>query len=92
MAHYRLKLFVSGRDQRTERAIQNLRRICREHFGNEWDLQVVSILEQPEEAEKYHILATPTLIKESPEPVRRIIGDLSDTKFILQCLASDEPK
>ena len=81
-----LKLYVTGQTPRTERAIQNLRRICEQNLGSQYQLLVIDVLEQPHLAEQERILATPTLIKELPPPVRRIIGDLSDTLKVLQGL------
>ena len=80
---YMLKLFVTGQTPRSELAIENLRRICEEGFSNEYTLIVVDILKQPQLAEDEKILATPTVIKELPPPIRRIIGDLSDKEKVL---------
>lgn len=89
MHKFLLKLFVTGQTPRTERAIVNLRRICDESLGNQYQLFVIDVLEQPQLAEAEKILATPTLIKELPPPARRIIGDLSDTAKVLQGLDLD---
>lgn len=78
-----LKLFVTGQTRRSELAIENLRRLCEEEFPNEYELIVVDILEQPQLAEDEKILATPTVIKELPSPIRRIIGDLSEKAKVL---------
>ena len=67
----------------TRRAITNLRRICEKELGTDYELVIIDVLERPQVAEDEKILATPTLIKELPLPVRRIIGDLSDTKQVL---------
>jgi circadian clock protein KaiB len=83
MNKYLLKLFITGQTPRSSRAITNLRRICEEELGTEYDLIIIDVLEQPQLAEDEKILATPTLIKEHPPPIRRIIGDLSDTKQVL---------
>jgi circadian clock protein KaiB len=80
---YLLKLFVTGQTPRSELAIENLRRICEEEFPNEYELIVVDILKRPQLAEDEKILATPTVIKELPPPIRRIIGDLSDKEKVL---------
>ena len=80
---YFLKLFVTGQTARAELAIENLRRICEEEFQNEYELIVIDISQQPQLAEDDKILATPTVIKELPLPIRRIIGDLSETEKIL---------
>ncbi|PDV99340.1 MULTISPECIES: circadian clock KaiB family protein [Candidatus Chloroploca] len=72
-----LHLYVAGRSPRAERAIATLRRLCeRELARYECDLVIIDVLADPQQAEARKILATPTLIKEFPEPPRRIIGDL----------------
>jgi circadian clock protein KaiB len=86
MNKYLLKLFITGQTIRSGRAITNLRRILEKELGTEYELIIIDVLEQPQDAEHEKILATPTLIKEFPPPVRRIIGDLSDTKRVLQGL------
>lgn len=78
-----LKLYITGHTARSERAIKNLRRICNEELNGRYEMQVTDILEQPQLAEDEKILATPTLIKALPLPLRRIIGDLSDTEKVL---------
>lgn len=80
---YLLKLFVAGHSQRSEAAIANLRRICDSKLAGQHELVVIDIVEQPDAANAARILATPTLIKESPLPVRRIIGDLSDRDKVI---------
>ena len=80
---YFLKLFVTGQTARAEVAIENLRRICEEEFQNEYELIVIDISQRPQLAEDDKILATPTVIKELPPPIRRIIGDLSDNEKVL---------
>lgn len=83
MLRFLLKLYVTGRTSRSETAIRNLRRICEEELSGEYDLQVIDVLERPQLAEDERILATPTLIKELPTPIRRVIGDLSETDKVL---------
>jgi circadian clock protein KaiB len=83
MNKYQLRLFVTGQTLRSSRAITNLRRICEEELGAEYELDIIDVLERPQLAEEEKIMATPTLIKKFPPPVRRIIGDLSDTKQVL---------
>ena len=78
-----LTLYVTGQTARSVRAITNLRRICDEQLGGEYDMNVIDVLERPQLAEDEKILATPTLIKELPLPIRRIIGDLADTEKVL---------
>lgn len=82
-----LKLYVAGRTPQSERAIRVIRRLCVEELHNEFELVVVDVVEDPQAAEDERILATPTLIKQSPPPVRRIIGDLSDCAKVLENLA-----
>jgi circadian clock protein KaiB len=81
--NYLLKLFVTGQTPRSELAIGNLRRICEEEFQNEYELMVIDIAQRPQLAEDDKILATPTVIKELPPPIRRIIGALSDKEKVL---------
>ena len=83
MNKYLLKLFITGQTQRSVSAIANLRRICEEWLGTDYELVIIDVLERPQLAEDDKILATPTLIRELPLPVRRIIGDLSDTKQVM---------
>lgn len=80
---YLLKLFVAGTSIRTGSAIANLRRICEGEFPGCYELVVIDVMEQPAIAEQENILAVPTLVKEFPLPVRRIIGDLSSKEKVL---------
>jgi circadian clock protein KaiB len=83
MSKYLLRLYITGMTSRSERAIANLRRICEEELGGRYEMEIVDILERPQLAEDEKILATPVLIKVLPEPLVRIIGDLSNTEKIL---------
>lgn len=83
MSKYLLRLFVTGASTRTATAISNLRRICEQELDGQFDLEIIDVLEFPELAEDEKILATPTLIKSLPLPLRRVIGDLSDTEKVL---------
>ncbi len=80
---YLIKLYVTGQTPRSMRAIDNLRRICEEELREEYELVVIDVLERPQLAEDEKILATPTVVKELPLPIRRIIGDLSDSERVL---------
>ena len=93
MAKYTLKLYVTGKTPRAEKAISNLRRICEEELRGQYELQIIDVLEHPQLAEDEKILATPTLIKRLPPPLRRVIGDLSDKDKVLLGLDvwPDEP-
>ena len=82
-ARYVLRLFVSGLTPRSQRAIDNLKGICEEHLQGRYDLEVVDIFQQPEFAKAEQIIAAPTLVKELPPPLRKFIGDMSQTQKIL---------
>jgi circadian clock protein KaiB len=83
---YVLRLYVSGSTQRSIRAITNLKAICELHLRGRYDLIVVDLYEQKERALKDQILVAPTLVRESPLPIRRMIGDLSSTARVLAIL------
>ncbi len=80
---FMLKLYITGQTPRSRSAIANLRRICEEELGGQYELSIIDVLERPRLAEDERILATPTLVKELPPPIRHIIGDLSDTEQVL---------
>ncbi len=80
---YDLVLYVAGLTARSQEAIQNVNRICREHLEGRYSLQVVDIYQQPELAEAANILAAPTLLKQLPLPLRRIIGNLVEVDKVL---------
>jgi circadian clock protein KaiB len=80
---YRLRLYITGRTAHSQRAIENLEQICRTELAGVYDLEVIDVLENPGLAEKAKILATPTLVKQLPQPVRMILGDLSDRERVL---------
>lgn len=84
---YVLKLFVTGKTQRADIAIANIKRICDEELQGQYQLEIIDVLENPEAAETEKILATPTLIKQLPPPLRRVIGDLTDKEKVLFGLA-----
>ncbi|KPJ57886.1 MAG: circadian clock protein KaiB [Planctomycetes bacterium DG_58] len=83
MNDYLLKLYITGQTPRSVQAVRNLERICKEKLKGQYRMVVIDVLERPQLAEDEKILATPTLIKELPSPLRRIIGDLSDTEKVL---------
>ena len=84
---YLLKLFVTGKTPRAEIAIANIQRICDEELQGQYQLEIIDVLEDPQAAEAERILATPTLIKQLPPPLRRVIGDLTDKEKVLFGLA-----
>lgn len=83
---YRLALYVAGASARSERAIANLRRLCEGRLAGRVDCEVIDIYQQVERAREADILGAPTLIKLLPQPVRRLIGDLSDEAAVLRAL------
>jgi circadian clock protein KaiB len=83
LSKYILTLYVTGTSPRTKVAIDNLNRICAQELDGRYELEIVDVLEHPQRAEDEKILATPTLIKELPPPLRRVIGDLSDKDKVL---------
>ena len=78
-----MTLFITGNSPRSERALHNLVQLCDKTMPNDYVLSIIDVLEQPALAEEEKIFATPTLIKRSPNPTRRIIGDLSDFNKVL---------
>ena len=85
-ARYVLRLFVAGMTPRSQRAIENLRRICDGPLARRVDLEIVDIYQQPHLAELYQIVAAPSLLRLEPLPQRRLIGDLSDEARVLRGL------
>jgi circadian clock protein KaiB len=83
MDKYILKLYVTGSTPNSERAIANLQRLSEEDLDVKYEIVVIDVLENPQLAEDEKILATPTLIKALPPPLRRVIGDLSDRDKVL---------
>ena len=82
----RLKLYVSGHTPRSDTAIVNILRICKENLMGNCELDVVDALAQPRLHEGKGVLATPTLVKEGPGPVRRIVGSMSNAESVLAAL------
>jgi circadian clock protein KaiB len=77
-----LRLYVTGSNPRSTQAIANLRRVLESELPDRYDLDIVDVYEHPEAASEHQIIAAPTLIKLQPEPVQRVIGDLSDTEKV----------
>jgi circadian clock protein KaiB len=80
---YVLKLFITGVTPRSTRAIGEIKKICEEHLNGRYDLEIIDIYQQAELAKGEQIIAAPTLIKKLPLPLRRFIGDMSDSDRIL---------
>ena len=82
-AKYILRLYVTGSTGRSLKAVYNLRKICEEHLPDDYELEVIDIYKDPEAAREAQIVAAPTLVKKLPQPIRRFVGDLSNTQKIL---------
>ena len=80
---YDLRLYVAGQSPRSVRALDNLRKVCDEHLAGRYRVEVIDLLENPSLARGDEIIAVPTLVRKLPEPIRKIIGDLSDTERVL---------
>jgi circadian clock protein KaiB len=83
---YILRLYVAGSTPQSSRAITNLKAICETHLKNRYELTVVNLYEQQERARADQIVVAPTLVRQFPLPVRRVIGDLSQTDRVLAAL------
>ena len=80
---YDLRLYIVGQTPRAVKALENLEQICREHLSGRYRIVVIDLLKTPKLARGDQIVAVPTLVRKLPIPVRRIIGDLSDTERVL---------
>ena len=80
---YCLQLYVAGSTSRSMQAVKNIRRVCERYLAGQYDLEVIDIYQHPEAAAAAQIVAAPTLIKLTPEPRRRAIGDLSNEERVL---------
>lgn len=78
-----LRLYVAGQTLRSLAAIENLQRICAEYLDDQYEIELIDLLERPQLAQGDQILAVPTLVRRLPEPIRKIIGDLSNTESVL---------
>lgn len=78
-----LKLYVAGQSPKSVTAFKNLKKICEEHLEGKYKIKIIDLLENPQLGKGDQILAIPTLIRQLPEPVKKIIGDLSNTERVL---------
>lgn len=83
MSNYILRLYITGNSLNSQRAIANLLKLCKEELNNQYKVEIIDVLEEPQKAEKEKILVTPTLIKQLPPPLQRIIGDLSNRDKVI---------
>src|SRR4029453_4849500 len=82
-AAYQLRLYVAGQTPKSVLAFRNLKQICEDHLQGRYDIEIVDLLENPQLASGDQILAVPTLVRRLPEPIKKIIGDLSNTERVL---------
>jgi len=80
---YELRLYVAGQTPKSVLALANLRQICEEHLQGRYEIEVIDLVENPQLAQGDQILALPTLVRRLPEPIKKIIGDLSNTERVL---------
>jgi circadian clock protein KaiB len=80
---WELRLYVAGQTTKSVTALANLRRYCEQHLADRYTLEVIDLLQHPQLAEGDQILAIPTLVRKVPEPIRKIIGDLSNEEKVL---------
>ncbi len=80
---YELRLYVAGQTPKSILALANLRKICEEHLQGRYEIEVIDLIENPQLAQGDQILALPTLVRRLPEPIKKIIGDLSNTERVL---------
>lgn len=83
IAQWELRLYVAGQTAKSLQAFANLKRICEDHLAGEYQIEVIDLLQNPQLAKGDQIFAIPTLVRKLPQPVRRIIGDLSNTERVL---------
>jgi circadian clock protein KaiB len=80
---YELRLYIAGQTRKSVAALANLRRLCEQHLAGQYRIEIVDLLEHPDRAQHDQILAIPTLVRRLPEPIKRIIGDLSNSERVL---------
>ena len=80
---WELRLYVAGQTPKCVKAFANLKKLCEEHLPGQYHIEVIDLMQNPQLAEGDQILAVPTLVRKLPEPVKKIIGDLSNTERVL---------
>jgi circadian clock protein KaiB len=88
---YNLRLYVAGQTPKSMAAIANLKKLCDVHLPGRYKIDIIDLMQNPSLAQRDQIVAIPTLIRQLPEPIRRIIGDLSNTERVLVGLDLDGP-
>lgn len=89
---WELRLYVAGQTPKSLTAFANLKKICEEHLAGQYEIEVIDLLKEPQLASGDQILAIPTLVRKLPEPIKKIIGDLSNTERVLVGLDIREQK
>lgn len=84
--NYVLRLFITGMTPNSQKAIENIKKICEEYLAGRYELQIIDIYQQPALAKEEQIIAAPTLIKSLPAPLKRLVGDMSNTEKVLMGL------
>ena len=80
---WELRLYIAGKTEKSATALSNLKKYCEEHLKGQYRIEVIDLMIKPQLAEGDQILAVPTLVRKVPEPIRKIIGDLSDKEKVL---------
>jgi circadian clock protein KaiB len=81
--HHKLILYIAGKTQKSVKAMENIGKYCEEHLKDSYTLEIIDLNEHPQLAEGEQIIATPTLIKKLPDPIKILVGDLSDKEKVL---------
>lgn len=81
--HFHLRLYVAGQTPKSVRAYDNLKKICEEHLAGRYTIELIDLMKNPQLAKGDEIVAIPTLVRQLPHPIRKIIGDLSNTERAL---------
>ena len=84
--HWHLRLYIAGQSPKSLQALANLRSLCDEHLAGRYEIEVIDLVENPSLAQSDDIVAIPTLVRRLPEPLRKVIGDLSNTERVLVSL------
>ena len=88
MSKYTFKLYIAGQSPNSTRAIENLKSFCEEVLKKQYEIDVINVIENPQLAVYHNIIATPTLVRETPSPAQRIIGDLSNKEKLMSMLGT----
>jgi circadian clock protein KaiB len=80
---WQLRLYVAGQTPKSLAAMRNLKKVCEEHLAGRYEIEVIDLMKNPRLAKDHQIVAIPTLVRKLPDPIRKIVGDLSDTERAL---------